>query len=436
MNKQKNIRMWNEKMTNDNILTVSHLTSYLKAKISSDRKLRNINLRGEISNYKKYPSGHHYFGLKDEKSYIPSVMFSYASSSLNFQPSNGMKVIVSGKVDIYEAHGRYQFIVSAMEEDGLGNLHLKYEELKKKLKQEGMFQKPKKIIPPFTKKIGVVTSPKGAVIRDIITTVKRRWSIAEIILFPSLVQGNNAKYEIIEKIKMAEKFDIDVLIVGRGGGSMEDLWAFNEEIVVRAISESNIPIISAIGHETDTTLSDFVSDLRAPTPTAAAEQAVPNIIEVENRLDTNKIRLKKSIMKTLEKYDLILKKIMEKHILKDPMMFYQAKTEKMGFLFDKLIQLIQAKIDKSQETKEKLFKNLNEYMEKEIKESKNQLMRLNEKIIILNPLETIHRGYSIIKKGDKIISTVKNLSINDELDIEVKDGIIKSQIKKINPKTK
>ena len=262
-------------------LTVGALTRYLKYKFDSDDNLKKVYLKGEISNFKPHTSGHYYFSIKDDTSKINAVMFSNKVYSLTFTPTDGMKVLVTGRVSIYEATGNYQIYVEEMIEDGLGNLYIAFEQLKQKLAQEGLFDsKYKKTIPKIPSRIGIITAPTGAAIKDILSTIKRRFPICETILFPSLVQGENAALDIVRNIKLAENYNLDVLIVGRGGGSIEDLWPFNEEIVARAIFDCPIPVISAVGHEIDYTISDFVADLRAPTPTGAAELAVPNMIHL------------------------------------------------------------------------------------------------------------------------------------------------------------
>ena len=267
-------------------ITISELNQYVKGLLDDNIFLNKVYLKGEISNFKAHTRGHFYFTLKDEGSRLNAVMFSYNTNSLKFQPTDGMKVLVCGKISAYVPTGAYQIYVESMEEDGLGNLYIEFEKLKKKLASEGLFDPAKKKkIPKVPKRIGIVTASTGAAIRDILTTIKRRYPICETILFPSLVQGSDAAKDIVKKIEIANTYDIDTLIVGRGGGSIEDLWPFNEEIVARAIYNSKVPVISAVGHEIDFTIADFVADLRAPTPTAAAELAVPNIDTINTYLE-------------------------------------------------------------------------------------------------------------------------------------------------------
>ena len=276
--------------------SITALNKAIKNMFDSKPELNRVYIKGEISNFKHHTRGHFYFTLKDENSRIAAVMFASYASNINFEPEDGMKVLVSGRVTVYEATGGYQIYVDDMQLDGLGNLYLEYEKLKKKLETEGLFDVSyKKPIPKYPKRIGIITAPTGAAIRDILSTIKRRYPICETILFPALVQGTGAKESIVEQITRAQDFDLDVIICGRGGGSIEDLWAFNEEIVARAIFASKIPIISAVGHEIDFTIADFVADLRAPTPTGAAEMAVPNLVDLRTLIEQYKIRSNENI---------------------------------------------------------------------------------------------------------------------------------------------
>ena len=272
-------------------LTVSQLTRYIKYKLDNDTNLQEVYLKGEISNFKAHTRGHFYFTIKDEGSRINAVMFASSAKNVKFTPEDGMKILVKGKISVYEATGGYQIYVNEMTEDGVGNLYVAFEQLKKKLANEGLFSEShKKKIPRIPERVGVITASTGAAIRDIISTINRRFPLVEVILFPALVQGENAKEDIVRQIKRAEDYKLDVLIVGRGGGSIEDLWAFNEEIVARAIYDCPIPVISAVGHEIDFTIADFVADLRAPTPTGAAEIAVPDKKDISNYIEQLKLR--------------------------------------------------------------------------------------------------------------------------------------------------
>jgi len=281
---------------NSKYLTVSTINRYLKAKFDNDENLRTVFLKGEISNIKYHTTGHIYFSIKDENSKINAIMFSSSAKKLLFKPVDGSKVLITGRISVYEATGGYQIYADEMLEDGIGNLYIAFEKLKQELSKEGLFdQKYKKTIPKIPSRVGVVTASTGAAIKDILSTIKRRFPICEVILFPSLVQGDNAKEDIVKNIKLAENYNLDVLIVGRGGGSIEDLWPFNEEIVARAIFECSIPTISAVGHEIDFTIADYVADMRAPTPTGAAEMAVPNMSDLVNNINNLRIRLNESI---------------------------------------------------------------------------------------------------------------------------------------------
>ena len=286
---------------NNNYITVTQLTKYIKYRLDNDQNLMKVYLKGEISNFKAHSRGHLYFTIKDENTRINAIMFSTYASKLNIVPLDGMKVLVTGKISVYEPSGNYQIYVESLEEDGVGNLYIAFEELKKKLEKEGLFDKSKKKkIPLIPQKIGIITAPTGAAIKDILSTIKRRWPLAETILFPSLVQGKEAANDIVRNIELSKNYDLDVLIIGRGGGSIEDLWCFNEEIVARAIFNLDTPVISAVGHEIDFTICDFVADLRAPTPTGAAELAVPNINDIINFLTQLKIRSINSINNILD----------------------------------------------------------------------------------------------------------------------------------------
>ncbi len=413
----------------DKYISIIQLTRYLKYKIDNDPNLDQVFLRGEISNFKAHSRGHFYFTLKDEESRINAVMFASNASKIKFVPQDGMKVLVTGKVSIYPANGGYQIYVSDMEEDGIGNLYIAYEKLKKKLEEEGLFNKEhKKEIPKIPNKVGVVTAPTGAAIRDIISTIKRRWPICEIILFPALVQGEEAKDDIVRQIKRAEDYNIDTLIVGRGGGSIEDLWAFNEEIVARAIYNCPIPTISAVGHEIDFTIADFVADMRAPTPTGAGELAVPNLTDIRNLLNQISIRSNKAVLNKIEINKKKLDSIKSRHIFREPIKIYEAKEQKFDYLFEKLKYSITTiyndKSNRYLKLKENIiFKDPNILLDKK----KNNYLRIISKLETLSPLLTIKRGYSITKNNGKVIQSVKDVKKKDRLEIEVSDGIINAE---------
>jgi exodeoxyribonuclease VII large subunit len=388
-------------------ISVSELTKYLKNMFDYDHFLQRVYVKGEISNFKAHTSGHYYFTLKDEMATIRAVMFSSSNKKLLFTPQDGMKVLVSGKVSIYEVSSNYQIYVDTMLEDGLGNLYIAFEQLKAKLQKEGLFDpEHKKAIPKIPNRIGIITAPTGAAIRDILTTIRRRYPICETILFPTLVQGDGAAENIVKQIKAAENYPLDVIILGRGGGSIEDLWPFNEEIVAKAIYECSIPIISAVGHEIDYTISDFVADLRAPTPTGAAEMAVPNIVDILSYLNQVKIRAGGVIKNILIKSKLEFKKLITSPVLTRPMTIYEIKGQKLDTLIEKIIYQL------------KFIFQLKQH----------QYLNLINKLEILNPLHALKRGYAIVKKEGKAISTIKQLKTKDQINIDIKDGLIKASI--------
>lgn len=414
----------------DKYITVTQLTKYIKYKIDNDPHLNEVFLKGEISNFKAHSRGHFYFTLKDEEARINAIMFSSSTKNIKFTPQDGMKVLVTGKISVFEANGGYQIYVNDMLEDGVGNLYIAYEQLKKKLEQEGLFdQRYKKPIPKIPRRVGVVTAATGAAIKDIISTIKRRWPLVEILLFPSLVQGENAAPDIVKQIKRSEDYDIDTLIVGRGGGSIEDLWPFNEEIVARAIFECNIPVISAVGHEIDFTIADFVADLRAPTPTAAAELAVPAIPDIKNYINQLQIRLTKTMQNKIDYNKKHLTEITSRYIFTNPISIYQTKE----MLFDSLIDRLKYATTSLVSKKEKKYIELkNSYIFKTpyqlIDKKANKYLQLVSKLETLSPLETIKRGYTMTKKDDKVITSKKDLKKKDKIEITFQDGNIEAEV--------
>lgn len=416
-------------------ISVSQLTRYIKFKIDNDDNLRQVFLKGEISNFKAHTRGHYYFTLKDEGSRINAVMFSSAVSKMKFRPEDGMKVLVTGRISVYEATGGYQIYVEEMIEDGVGSLYLQFEQLKKKLATEGLFAKEhKKTIPKFPQRIGIVTAPTGAAIRDILSTIERRWPFTETILFPSLVQGASAAPNIVKQIKKAQQFDLDILIVGRGGGSIEDMWCFNDETVARTIYQSTVPIISAVGHEIDFTIADFVADLRAPTPTGAAEMAVPNKSDVLEYTSQITLRLHKVMKNKLENYQEKLESLISSYVLENPMSIYQIKEQKFDTLFEKL-QLVMKGIIYNERNRLDSLLQANTYgIEKTLRLETHRFEKNLNKLEILNPLLTIHRGYSILKKDSKIVSSISNIKKQDMIEIELKDGNIEAEVHKIQKK--
>jgi len=415
---------------NPEYITISELNHYIKGVMDDNIFLNKVYLKGEISNFKAHTRGHLYFTLKDEGSRLNAVMFSYQANTLKFEPADGMKVLVCGKISVYVATGAYQIYVESMEQDGLGNLYIEFEKLKKKLAAEGLFDPDKKKkIPKVPKRIGIVTASTGAAIRDILTTIKRRFPICETILFPSLVQGADAAKDIVKKIEIANTYDIDTLIVGRGGGSIEDLWPFNEEIVARAIYNSNVPVISAVGHEIDFTIADFVADLRAPTPTAAAELAVPNIDTINTYLDNAISRGTLSINNLIDTKKQTLNSFMTSYILKKPTAMYEIKEQNLDYLIDRLNKEMKLVLDN---VNIRLFKSVNSYVITNpdilYKYKKQNLEHIINKLDVLNPMNTLKRGYAIIKKDNKVISDSKKITKDDIINIDVKNGSIKTQV--------
>lgn len=411
-------------------LTVSAITRYLKARFDGDDNLRYVFLKGEISNFKRHTSGHLYFSIKDKNSKINAIMFNRNSSNLDFSPEDGSKVLLQGRISIYEPTGGYQIYVEKMIEDGVGNLYIAYEKLKKKLKDEGLFdEKYKKKLVKYPKKVGIVTASTGAAVRDIITTIKRRYPICETILFPSLVQGEGAKDSIVKNIKKAEEYNLDVLIVGRGGGSIEDLWPFNEEEVARAIFACNIPVISAVGHEIDFTISDFVADLRAPTPTAAAELAVPNLIEIKNYLKQISIRLNESINKKINYQKLYLESLKSSYVLMRPFMLVENRKEKLDLSMKSLNDIMLNKVcllkEKNKRIKENIiFKN----PEILYKEKRMKLVHNVEKLELLNPLTILKRGYSVVYKDEKVVKNINDIKNDDKINVKMNNGVAVAKV--------
>ena len=414
-----------------NPITVTDLNKYIKNKIDGDEMLNNVLVKGEISNFKNHYTGHMYFTLKDESSLIKCVMFKSYTTHLSFMPKDGMKVMVLGSVAVFERDGVYQIYAKAMKEDGLGSLYTAYEELKKKLEQEGLFEEAhKKKIPFMPKTIGVLTSNTGAVIRDIINVSTRRNPGVHIRLYPVPVQGPGAAEKIAEGIKfMNENKLADVLIIGRGGGSLEDLWPFNEEIVARAIYDSKVPVISAVGHEIDFTIADFVADLRAPTPTAAAELAVPDMATIKTYLDNVRSRSTISINSYIDMRKQSLGSLINSYVLKKPTAMYEIKEQNLDFLIDRLNKEMKLVLDN---TRIRLFKASNSYVLTNpdilYKFKMQGLEHLINKLEVLNPMNTLKRGYAIVKKDDKVVSDIKKISQDDVINIEVKDGIINTKV--------
>lgn len=411
-------------------VTISDLNRYIKAKFDMDTHLNRVYLKGEISNFKHHTRGHFYFTLKDENSRIAAVMFASAAKSVAFEPEDGMKVLVSGRIALYEATGSYQIYVDSMELDGIGNLYLEFERLKKELAKEGLFNKEhKRPIPKFPKKIGIITAPTGAAIRDILSTIKRRYPICETILFPALVQGTGAKESIVKQLNKAQEYDLDVIICGRGGGSIEDLWAFNEEIVARAIYNSKIPVISAVGHEIDFTIADYVADLRAPTPTGAAEMAVPNLVDLKSLIEQYKIRANEAVTNIIKKNRIKLESLQNSFVLKNPLSLYEIKEQKLDSYIDYLNQYMANKLNHAKLMYEKVINNkILKSPQSMFDKKKHQYELLLKTIEVLNPMKLLSSGYSIVKSNGKVIKNSHDVNLDDVVDIELSEGKLKCSV--------
>lgn len=442
---------------NHDYLTISDINKIIKYTIEENEELRSVYIKGEISNLKYHSRGHLYFSLKDETSKINAVMFNYSKVLKDFNPKDGDSVLVHGRISVYETSGSYQIYVDSMELDGQGNLYVLFEKLKKKLSEEGLFNpEHKQKIKRVPRKIGVITAPTGAAVRDIISTINKRFPMTEIYLFPTLVQGENAAPNIVKMIELANTYDdIDTIILGRGGGSIEDLWAFNEEIVARAIYNSRIPIISGVGHEIDFTISDFVADKRAPTPTGAALMATPDIEEVRRYFKTAKERINNSIENKLFTLSQLINKYKSNYILNNPIRLYEMKEQKLDNLYDRLNNYIKTLIDNSTHVLDKyksnfilnnpkilyenkkdkldiLKTNLNKNINQVILNNVNRLDTLKLKIDLLNPDNILDKGYSIVYKNGKIVKDANDLKENDKIITKFKHGNILSTINEIN----
>lgn len=434
-----------------NYLTVQALTKYIKYRLENDQHLQDILIKGEISNYVRTNRGHLYFSLKDEFSQIKASMFQSSSINLAFEPKDGDHVLIEAKINLYEPRGEYSLNVTKMTLDGIGELYLKYEQLKAILEEQGYFDpKHKKPIPKFPRKIGVITSPTGAVIQDIINTVNRRYRLTEVILYPTLVQGESAKYEIARQIEKANRDNlVDVLIVGRGGGSIEDLWAFNEIEVIDAIFKSKIPIISAIGHETDYTISDFVSSLRAPTPTAAAELATPSEISLKEQLVEYQNRLKREINNLLMNFEIAIAQLERRIEQQSPLSKLEKNYEKLSNLKVNLQKeinyILNHKLNQLEIIKSKVvspvsrvtnFENKLDYLANNLEIKIQNIFDLKaykyqinvSKLNSLNPFKTLEKGFGVITKDKRLITSISDVEIEDKIEIEILDGVITTKI--------
>jgi exodeoxyribonuclease VII large subunit len=434
-------------------ISVTALTRYIKRIIEGDRHLQDVWLRGEISNFKKHSRGHMYMTIKDAGSRISAVMFAGDNRSLTFSPEEGMKVLVRGEVSLYEPYGQYQFYIKEMQQDGIGNLYLQFEALKKKLEQEGLFDPAhKKPLPAMPKEIGIVTSPTGAAIRDLLTTIKRRLPSVRITVFPVLVQGEYAAASIAKAIRKANEMNqVDILIVGRGGGSIEDLWPFNEEIVAREIFASILPIISAVGHETDFTIADFVADLRAATPTAAGELAVPHIQDLEERLASRTNRLMTSMKRRLDREKERLKALNNAYAFKQPEILVRRHEQDLDRLLDRLHfqakRQVRERWQLYQQSERLLYKHHPEALLKQTKKDitmassrlkramrvlydskRGELQPFIKQLNALSPLNVMERGYALPYKEGALLKTIQGISPGDGIQVRIKDGTLDCQV--------
>ena len=437
-------------------LSVTTLTKYLKMKFDKDPYLERVYLTGQVSNFRKRPT-HQYFSLKDDRAVIQATIWSGIYQKLGFDLEEGMKINVVGRVQVYEPSGSYSIIIEKAEPDGVGALALQFEQLKKKLSDEGLFQdRFKQVIPQFANRIGVVTSRSGAVIQDIITTVSRRFPGVEIVLYPTKVQGEGAAEEIARNIAKAnERDDLDVLIIGRGGGSIEDLWAFNEEIVVRSIFESRLPIISSVGHETDVTLSDFVADKRAATPTAAAELATPvTKLDLLNYLKNQERRMATAVQNTLSKKEKALKVLSQSVIFRQPERLYDGYLQRLDQLQLRLKQSVNSELVRQDQRVLELIHRLEQlspinkvhrYQDRLLQFKKllrsqmavvydakvAEVKRLSEALLMLDTSRIVARGYAIVKKEDTVISSAKDLKKTDQVTLLMRDGQVELEVKDV-----
>ncbi|CAM3102728.1 exodeoxyribonuclease VII large subunit [Lactiplantibacillus plajomi] len=433
-------------------LTVSALTQYIKRKFEVDPYLGTVYLTGEISNYRSRPNSHQYFSLKDDRAKISAMMFKSAFAKVKFQPEEGMKVLVVGRIGLYAPSGQYQIYVERMEPDGVGALYQAYEQLKKKLAAEGLFNAPKKPLPRFPKRIAVVTSRSGAVIRDIITTTRRRFPIAQIVLFPAQVQGDAAAPEIARQIERANQTgNFDTLIIGRGGGSIEDLWPFNEEVVARAIAASTLPVISSVGHETDTTIADLVADVRAATPTAAAELAVPVYNEVLVQLKQDQTRVLNGFQNLVRRDRQQLDKLRQSYVFTQPTRLYEGYLQKLDFLNERLKQAEVANVNRASQQAQRLTQRLMQrnpvhqvrQVETQVtnltsrlqrgtnlvmRQKRQRLAQVVQSLDLLSPLKIMGRGYAFVTAEQQVVHSIKQLQPHQNVAVHLADGEAQAEI--------
>lgn len=434
-------------------LTVTALTQYLKAKFERDPYLDRVYLTGEISNFRLRPNAHQYFSLKDNKAKISAIMFKSAFEKIKFTPEEGMKVLVVGRISLYEATGNYQIYVERMEPDGLGALYQAYEQLKAKLSAEGLFDAPKQLLPRFPKRIAVITSPSGAVIRDIITTTQRRYPIAQLVLFPAVVQGDGAADILVDRLNQVnQQGDFDTIIIGRGGGSIEDLWPFNEERVARAIVASQIPVISSVGHETDTTIADLVADVRAATPTAAAELATPVLTDEVLKLQQQRLRLYQAFSKTLALNKKQLVHLQNSYVLKQPQRLYDGYLQNVDQLHRRLLLAQRQRLQTSQQNVQLLQQRLQsqspsgaiQQAQRMLTDTDHRLKRAIESLVqnrrqqagqavaaldLVSPLKILGRGFAYVTDDNQnVMKKTTDFTIDQSIELHVQDGLVNARV--------
>lgn len=437
-----------------NYLSIAAITAYLKRKFDADPYLERVYLTGEISNFRLRPN-HQYFSLKDDQAKLSAVMFKQAFAKLNFEPKEGMKVLVVGRISLFETTGNYQLYVEHMEPDGVGALYQAFEQLKEKLAAEGLFNRQKRALPKFPKRIAVLTSPSGAVIRDIMTTVQRRYPIAQIVLFPTVVQGERSAANIVENLERVKQLgDFDTVIVGRGGGSIEDLWPFNEEQVARAIVSMPISVISSVGHETDTTIADLVADVRAATPTAAAELAVPVLTQEVLAIKEKQLRLEQAFLHQIDLKKQRYQALANSYILRQPERLYESKIQKVDVMIQRLQHVISTRFAKenervaaatyrlspqqmknqvTQKQQEQAYTTtrLMQAMTRLLMQKQQQANQTIQALDLLSPLKIMSRGYSYATSDTEIIRSVEQLNTNDHLTLHLADGQAKVDVRDV-----
>ncbi len=412
-------------------LSVTALTRYIKHKFDKDKHLEDVLLKGEVSNFKHNVRGHFYFTLKDEKASIKAVMFRRDAQSVAFKPKDGMTVLLRGYVSVFEVAGSYQIYVKSMDEVGLGNLYQQYLQLKSTLEQEGYFQDArKKSLPPFAHRVAVLTSATGAAVRDIINIINRRYPLCEITVYPTTVQGTNAKDEIATNITRADASGHDVIIVGRGGGSIEDLWAFNERIVADAIKDAKTPIISAVGHETDFTIADFTADKRAPTPSGAAEIAVPDQVTLSRDLQRHSTRMYDALDRAIKTRKERLEYVRERYIFKDPQRLLERQNERLDNLHHRLKQVSpHNRLNDGKTQRERHSAMLHRAFKQIVKNKRHALEGITQKLEVQNPRLIVSQGYTLSKKAGEVIKSVHDVSVGDTLEVEFQDGTLSVEVK-------